>query len=149
MHEGPVTRQPHLGSQRTEGSNIEASWPLKAWSEIPGALPDIIKTLRLQHPEIAEDFEHLMLQQYVLFAKKMHDYGTGNIAVGTNLKTPEEVKLALTGLYFRMGDKINRLKQLVALNKSPQVAGEGVQDTFQDLSVYGLIAQIVLNGKWK
>ena len=48
-----------------------------------------------------------------------------------------------------MNDKINRLKQLVALNKTAQVSGESVEDTFKDLSVYGIIAQLVLNGKWK
>jgi hypothetical protein len=39
------------------------------------------------------------------------------------------------------------LKQLVVLNKQDLV-GESLEDTFQDLSVYGIIAQIVSNGKW-
>ena len=30
----------------------------------------------------------------------------------------------------------------------PDEVGESIQDTFQDLSVYGIIAQIVQNGKW-
>ena len=46
-----------------------------------------------------------------------------------------------------MNDKINRLKQLVVLGNKDQV-GEAIEDTFQDLSVYGIIAQIVKNGKW-
>ena len=44
-------------------------------------------------------------------------------------------------------DKINRLKQLVVMGGKDSV-GESVQDTYQDLSVYGIIAQIVKNGKW-
>lgn len=144
MWEGTI-QEPRL--KTTPSLSTPSSWPLEVFYQ--AVTPQHIITLRENHPEIAKDYENLMLQQYILFSKKMHDYGTGNIAVGTKLETPEEVKLALTGLYFRMGDKINRLKQLVALNKSPQVAGESVQDTFQDLSVYGIIAQIVLNGQWK
>ena len=73
----------------------------------------------------------------------------GNISVGSNLETPEEIKLSLTGLWFRMTDKMNRLKNLVLLNQSPNVVTESVTDTFQDMSIYGIIAQIVQNGKWK
>jgi hypothetical protein len=46
-----------------------------------------------------------------------------------------------------MNDKIQRLKQLVLLGK-PDTVGEAVEDTYQDLSVYNIIAQIVLKGKW-
>ena len=33
------------------------------------------------------------------------------LMLGTNLDTDGDVKLALTGLWFRMNDKIQRLKQ--------------------------------------
>ena len=79
----------------------------------------------------------------------MLDYGKGNISVGSNLDTPEEEKVALTGLWFRMNDKIQRLKQLVLLSKEAKVTTESVKDTFQDLSIYGIIAQIVKNKQWK
>jgi len=39
------------------------------------------------------------------------------------------------------------LKQLVVLGGKDNV-GESINDTYQDLSVYGIIAQIVKNGKW-
>ena len=78
---------------------------------------------------------------------KQLNYGPDNISVGTKLITPEEIKLSQTGLWFRMNDKIQRLKQLVLLNKEDHV-GESVQDTYSDLSVYGIIAQIVIRGKW-
>jgi hypothetical protein len=53
----------------------------------------------------------------------------------------------MQGLWFRMNDKVQRLKQLVVLNKVDLVA-ESVQDTLSDLSVYGIIGQIVKNKKW-
>jgi hypothetical protein len=47
-----------------------------------------------------------------------------------------------------MNDKIQRLKQLVIQNE-PDTVGESITDTFQDLSVYGIIAQIVQQKKFK
>jgi len=105
--------------------------------------------LRNTYPEIAKAYEKIQAEQYELFAGKMMDYGKGNISVGTNLETEEEVHVAMTGLWFRINDKINRLKQLVLLRKDANVKTESIKDTFQDLSIYGIIAQIVGNGKWK
>tara|TARA_R110000744_G_scaffold319565_2_gene425836 strand:- start:386 stop:754 length:369 start_codon:yes stop_codon:yes gene_type:complete len=102
-----------------------------------------------KYPQIHKAYERIQLEQFELFSRKMLDYGKGNISVGTNLDTSEEVHVALTGLWFRMNDKINRLKQLVLLKKDARVKTESVKDTFQDLSIYGIIAQIVSNGDWK
>ena len=63
------------------------------------------------------------------------------------METEEDIKMSLTGLWFRMNDKINRLKQLVVKGNIDQV-GESIDDTYQDLSVYGIICQLVKNGKW-
>jgi len=46
-----------------------------------------------------------------------------------------------------MNDKIQRLKQLVVLGQ-PDEVGEPIQDTYEDLSVYGVIAQIVQRKVW-
>lgn len=108
-----------------------------------------IQELEQRYPEIAQEYKRIAAEQFNLFAAKMLDYGKGNISVGTNLETPEEVKLSLTGLWFRMNDKMNRLKNLVLLNQKPNVTSESTTDTFQDMSIYGIIAQIVQNGKWK
>jgi hypothetical protein len=99
------------------------------------------------YPEMMDEYKRIMWEQYETFCKKQRNYGPGNISVGTQLQTPDDIKLSLTGLWFRMNDKINRLKQLVVLGH-PDEVGESVQDTFQDLSVYGIIAQMVQNGKW-
>ena len=108
-----------------------------------------IDKLHKQYPKIAKEYEKISKEQYELFAGKMLDYGKGNISVGSNLDTEEEVHVAMTGLWFRINDKINRLKQLVLLKKDANVKTESVKDTFQDLSIYGIIAQIVSNGNWK
>ena len=105
--------------------------------------------LKDQYPDIAKAYERIHLEQYELFASKMMDYGKGNISVGSNLETEQEVHVALTGLWFRMNDKIQRLKQLVLLKKDARVESESIKDTFQDLSIYGIISQIVSNGDWK
>ena len=68
--------------------------------------------------------------------------------MGTNLETDTDVKLSLTGLWFRLNDKIQRLKNLVVMGE-PDTVGEAIDDTFQDLSIYGIIAQIVKQKKFK
>jgi len=108
-----------------------------------------IEELKDKYPDIYKEYGRISNEQFDLFARKMLDYGKGNISVGSNLDTPEEEKVALTGLWFRMNDKIQRLKQLVLLNKDPKIKAESVKDTFQDLSIYGIIAQIVKNKQWK
>jgi hypothetical protein len=109
--------------------------------------PKIVEEIEKQYPEMTDEFKRIMFTQYELFCLKQSNYGPGNIAVGTSLETEDDMKLSLTGLWFRINDKIQRLKQLVVLGKEDNV-GEAVEDTFQDLSVYGIIAQIVSNGKW-
>jgi hypothetical protein len=76
-----------------------------------------------------------MMEQYVLFCKKHRNYGTGNINVGTNLETDNDVKLALTGLWFRLNDKIQRLKQLVVLGE-PDTVGESVRYISRFISLW-------------
>jgi hypothetical protein len=109
--------------------------------------PAVVKQVEEMYPEMTDEFKAIMFTQYELFCKKQLNYGPSNISVGTQLQTQDDVKLSLTGLWFRMNDKIQRLKQLVVLGYSDTV-GESINDTYQDLSVYGIIAQIVKNGKW-
>jgi len=99
------------------------------------------------YPQTTKEFQIIMNEMYVTFCKKQRNYGPANISVGTNLETEEDVKLSLSGLWFRMNDKIQRLKQLVVLGQ-PDEVGENIQDTYEDLSVYGVIAQLVQRKKW-
>ena len=100
------------------------------------------------YPELTTEYKKIMMEQYILFCKKHRNYGTSNINVGTNLETNADIKLSLTGLWFRLNDKIQRLKNLIVLGE-PDTVGESVEDTFKDLSVYGIIGQIVQQGKFK
>jgi len=100
-----------------------------------------------EFPEMMGEFKKIQSEMYETFCKKQRNYGPGNISVGTSLQTKEDVKLSLTGLWFRINDKVQRLKQLVVLGQ-PDEVGESIQDTYQDLSVYGIIAQLVSRGKW-
>ena len=109
--------------------------------------PQVVKQIEEEYPEMTAEFKKIMMEQYETFCLKQSNYGPSNISVGTALVTDEDIKLSLTGLWFRMNDKIQRLKQLIVLGKQDNV-GEAVDDTFQDLSVYGIICQLVKRGKW-
>ena len=108
---------------------------------------EVVEEIQKEYPETCDEFLNIMADQYVLFCKKQKNYGPGNISVGTDCRTDSDVKLSLTGLWFRINDKIQRLKQLIILGHKDNV-GESELDTFQDLSVYGIIAQIVSAKKW-
>ena len=107
----------------------------------------IIQQMEEEWPQMTAEFRRLQREQYELFLHKQHDYGPGNISVGTQLQTPEEVKLSLTGLWFRMNDKIQRLKTMLMSGKESAV-DEPIEDAFLDVSNYGIMATIVKNGKW-
>jgi flavodoxin len=106
-----------------------------------------IEACEKMYPQTTSEFKKILKEEYALFCKKQLNYGPHNISVGTPLSNESEIKLSLTGLFFRMNDKIQRIKQLIVMGTHDSV-GETVDDTFQDLSVYGVIAQIVKRGKW-
>ena len=108
----------------------------------------IVQQMEEEWPQMTAEFRRLQREQYELFLHKQHDYGPGNISVGSQLQTEEEVKLSLTGLWFRMNDKIQRLKTLLMSGRENAVEGEPMEDAFLDVSNYGIMATIVKNGKW-
>ena len=109
---------------------------------------DIVTMMEQEWPQMTAEFRRLQREQYELFLHKQHDYGPGNISVGTQLQTPEEIQLSLTGLWFRMNDKIQRLKNLLMSGRNNAVENEPMEDAFLDVSNYGIMATIVKNGKW-
>ena len=117
-------------------------------SYLTGDHGDIVTLMEQEWPEMTKEFKKLQREQYELFLHKQHDYGPGNISVGTQLQTKEEVKLSLTGLWFRMNDKLQRVKTLLMNNRESAVKDEPLEDAFLDVSNYGLMATIVKNGKW-
>jgi len=116
-------------------------------SYLTGDNGDIVSMMEAEWPEMTTEFKRLQRQQYELFLRKQHDYGPGNISVGTMLQTEEETHLALTGLWFRMNDKIQRLKNML-MSKRESAVDEPMEDAYLDVSNYGIMATIVKNGKW-
>ena len=107
---------------------------------------DYIKEIEKKYPATTLEFKRIQEEQYALFCRKQLDYGPTNISVGTSLSNEEEVKLSLTGLWFRMNDKIQRLKNLLMNNI--KVNNEPLEDSYLDVSNYGIMATIVKRGKW-
>ena len=110
-------------------------------------MSDAIKYIEENYPETAKAFQEIQYEQYETFCKKQMDYGPSNISMGTGVGDSLNVKLANTALVVRINDQIQRLLNLVVTNDR-EAQNEPVEDAFKDLSVYGIIAQIVKNGKW-
>tara|TARA_X000001382_G_C3028354_1_gene133923 strand:+ start:23 stop:445 length:423 start_codon:yes stop_codon:yes gene_type:complete len=107
---------------------------------------DAITFVESKYPETTREFKRLQKEQYKVFCQKQMDYGPGNISVGTNLDNDADIKLSLTGLWFRMNDKIQRMKTLLMSNQ--KVNNEPLEDSFLDVSNYGIMSTIVSNKKW-
>jgi len=89
--------------------------------------------LKTEHAKI---FLRYCFAQAILFDKKQQDYGPHNIA-----------KHGIHGVLVRMSDKVERLATLFkSKRRKPQ--NESISDTFQDISNYGIIAQMVDDGQW-
>ena len=108
---------------------------------------EAINYIEENYPETAKEFQRIQFEQYLLFCRKQMDYGPTNISMGTPLKTDNEKRLSLVGLIVRVNDKVQRLLNLMVKNNR-KAQNEPTVDAFKDLSVYGIIAQIVQNGKW-
>ena len=109
--------------------------------------PSAREILKSEYPTIHDGYEQVMNEQFDLFAKKHLDYGMHNVSAGTNLDTKDEVEFAMTGLWYRLSDKINRWKNMIISGRKAQ--NETLIDTFQDVTNYGIIAQLVSKGLWK
>ena len=109
---------------------------------------NVVGYMEETYPEMTSEFKTIQREQYELFCRKQYDYGPQNIAVGTILKTKEDIKLSLLGLWFRIQDKTERIKTLLMRDDGNSVQDEPVVDSYNDISVYGIMAQVVSRGKW-
>lgn len=109
--------------------------------------PSALELLKEEYPTIYDGYKSIIDEQFELFAKKHLDYGMHNVSAGTNLDTQDEVEFAMTGLWYRLSDKINRWKNMIISGRKAQ--NETLIDTFQDITNYGIIAQLVQKGLWK
>ena len=103
--------------------------------------------LKSEYPTIYNGYKEIQDEQFELFAKKHLDYGMHNVSAGTNLENADEIEFAMTGLWYRLSDKINRWKNMIISGRKAQ--NETLIDTFQDITNYGIIAQLVSKGLWK
>lgn len=78
-------------------------------------------------------------QMFQTFARKNHDYGTGNASAG-----------GVVGIALRLGDKVSRLWQLTGLHGGDQASavGETLEDTFLDIANYAIIGAMMVKGDW-
>jgi len=106
-----------------------------------------VEILKEEYPTIYHGYKSIIDEQFELFAKKHLDYGMHNVSAGTNLDTADEVEFAMTGLWYRISDKVNRWKNMIISGRKAQ--NETLIDTFQDITNYGIISQLVKKGMWK
>lgn len=116
---------------------------------LPKMNKSTVEIFEQTYPTLSKEFKHIQNEQYELFAKKMLDYGIGNVALGSTLEDSEDINLSVMGIWLRCSDKINRLKNLIKRNGKNYVEGESMIDSFIDIANYGIIAMMVLRGKWK
>jgi hypothetical protein len=109
--------------------------------------PSAREVLKKEYPTIYNGYQSIIDEQFELFAKKHLDYGMHNVSAGTNLDNSDEIEFAMTGLWYRLSDKINRWKNMIISGREAQ--NETIIDTFQDVTNYGIIAQLVKRGMWK
>ena len=126
---------------------------MMAIKDAPRVLEDsnnenVIDYMEQTYPEMTSEFKKIQRDQYELFCRKQYDYGPQNIAVGTILKTDDDVKLSLLGIWFRINDKVERIKTLLMRDGKNSVQDEPVTDSFSDVSNDGVMAQVVSRGKW-
>ena len=101
-----------------------------------------------EYPELSQEFKIIQDEMYRMFAAKHMDYGLQNISLGGDLTKENDKKFSLTGLAIRLTDKISRLRNLLTNGKN-FVKGEGMEDTFIDITNYGIIGMLVGRDKWK
>ena len=109
---------------------------------------DVIQYMEETYPEMTSEFKKIQQEQYELFLHKQHDYGPQNIAVGQMLVNEEEKRLSLMGIWFRINDKVERIKTILMRGDNGSLKGEGLVDSYSDISNYGVMAQVVARGKW-
>ena len=92
--------------------------------------------VRLQCTEsLSKEFIRVALADIQTFDRKQHDYGSRNIG-----------DFGEAGVLVRANDKMARLKNLHVRGAGP--SNESVEDSWKDLSVYGIIARLCRAGVW-
>lgn len=106
---------------------------LEHWTELTNEIHDTLGCTE----ELTREIISVALSDIVLFDKKQHDRGPGNIAM-----------FGAKGIVVRLQDKFSRIYRIVWDEKAPKVS-EPVENEFADTSIYGMIARVVMRDKWK
>jgi len=109
----------------------DSSWADKAGG-VEVKLPDHLRLFWENVQAIAFDNAAVLL-------KKQIDYGPKNISQAPGGP--------LNGLRVRMYDKLARINNLIETGATPE--NESLRDSFLDIANYGIIALMVLDGKWE
>ena len=107
----------------------------------------VIEQMYKVYPETMDAFVKIQDTEFSLFASKQSDYGPGNIGMNGNLS------LSLLALGVRMNDKVQRILHILNKQRDSrknvwETKNEPLEDSFKDISVYGIIGQIVMDDKW-
>lgn len=107
----------------------------------------VIEQMYKEYPETMDAFVKIQDTEFSLFASKQSDYGPGNIGMNGNLS------LSLLALGVRMNDKVQRILHILNKQRDSrknvwETKNEPLEDSFKDISVYGIIGQIVMDDKW-
>ena len=108
---------------------------------------NVVRYIRENYPETEQMFQKELNNMYMTFCRKQYDYGPGNIAMGTLLKSDKEINQSLFGIIVRMNDKINRLLNL-STKHNFKAQNEPIEDPFLDIAIYCVMALIVKDKKW-
>ena len=107
-----------------------------------------VKFIEKSYPETTKEFKKIQTEQYLTFCKKLNDYGPYNVSLGKDIKNVQDIRTALTVILVRISDKFQRLLNILFYKKDTSTSNEPLIDSFKDLGVYAIIAEIVSNGKW-
>ena len=111
-------------------------------------MQNIISSIEKKYPLATKDFKEIQSNQYETFCKKLNDYGPYNVTLGKEIQNTEDIKTALTVIMVRISDKFQRLLNILFYKKESTTENEPLIDSFKDLGVYAIIAEIINNGKW-
>lgn len=108
---------------------------------------DVVEQMWKEYPKTMKAFGEIQREEYELFSFKQADYGPGNIGMNGNLN------LSLLALGIRMNDKVQRILHILNKQRDSrrnvwETNNEPLEDSFKDISVYGIIGQIVMDDKW-
>lgn len=99
-----------------------------------------VEVLANVHNQTSFNFYTALMEIAELHARKQKDYGTEHDPFA-NVRASEDFSIpAWVGAMLRGNDKVSRIKTYISKGT---LANEGVEDAFQDLATYSLIALVL------